>query len=433
MDKPVILNVDDERYVLETLQEQLNRHFGEEYEVEIAQSGEEAIEMLNEYAQCKRQVPVVISDQIMPGIKGDDVLNAAKKLHPYCMTLMLTGQASPEAIGNAVNKAALYRFIAKPWDEDDLVLSVKNALTRYTDQKELNALHHQLEEFNQALKRFVPAGLVETLGHENASQIHLGDHIKKVMTLCVSDLRDCRNITKDMPPENEFQFINNYFNHMGPLIRKHKGIIDRYVGDAIHSLFDQAESAVQAAVDMINMVRKLPFLPKEVSDQIDLGIGIHTGEVLLGMVGESEHLNGAVISSVVNFASLLERLTKDYGVNLLISETTFNKLSKPSKFNIRLLDRVQVKETGKNLDILEVLDAEDETLREGKLKTLKFFEEAVSLYHQHKYPSARDLFMECLQLTPADSASRKYYQRCMHYIKVGESNSWQVRGVLHGS
>ena len=150
MSKPVILCVDDEQSVLVGLKEQLKRAFGGRYLVETADDGASAIEICDELEQDGYCVPLVISDHIMPGMKGDELLVRLHARAPNMLKIMLTGQAGGEAVGNAVNQGGLYRFISKPWQQEDLVLTVREALRRYDDVQLLAEQQATLVEMNAA-------------------------------------------------------------------------------------------------------------------------------------------------------------------------------------------------------------------------------------------------------------------------------------------
>jgi signal transduction histidine kinase len=145
-----ILCVDDEIIVLESLKEQLKR-LHRNCLVEVAESGEEALEVLEDLKAEGYEVALVISDQLMPGMKGDQLLTQVHRQYPAVMTILLTGQASTEAVTQAVNQANLYRYIAKPWEEVDLSLTVGEALRRYQQDEQLAKQNAQLKEVNQDL------------------------------------------------------------------------------------------------------------------------------------------------------------------------------------------------------------------------------------------------------------------------------------------
>jgi serine phosphatase RsbU (regulator of sigma subunit)/CheY-like chemotaxis protein len=149
----VILCVDDERSVLDTLSQQIVGALGKEFEIEVAQSGEEAMELVKQLEQEGLSIAVVLSDQIMPGMKGDEFLIRLHKLYPETLKILLTGQASLEAVQNAINNANLYRYLSKPWQVNDLILTVTEAARSYVQKKEIQKFDQSnrlLRELNKA-------------------------------------------------------------------------------------------------------------------------------------------------------------------------------------------------------------------------------------------------------------------------------------------
>ncbi len=155
MKKQTILCVDDEEIILEALQEQLDSSFGDEYNIETSDSGEDALEFFKELLEEGQQIPVIISDYIMPGMKGDELLKEIHKLSPDSLKILLTGQASIEGISNAINNAQLYRFISKPWDKADLVLTVKEAVKSFLQEVKIRKQNKELLTLNASLEEQV--------------------------------------------------------------------------------------------------------------------------------------------------------------------------------------------------------------------------------------------------------------------------------------
>ncbi len=147
-----IVCVDDEAIILESLKEQLKRRYSHCL-IEVAESGEEALEVLQDLQAEGYRIALVISDQLMPGMKGDQLLTQVHQEYPSVMTILLTGQASTEAIAQAVNQANLYRYIAKPWEEMDLSLTVGEALRRYQQDEQLADQNAKLKQMNQELSQ----------------------------------------------------------------------------------------------------------------------------------------------------------------------------------------------------------------------------------------------------------------------------------------
>lgn len=172
MKKPVIICVDDEPTILDSLEIDLLKAFEDKYLIETAESGEEALELLSELLAENYEVPLIISDHIMPNMKGDELLRNVHAISPKSLTIMLTGQADLSAVTNAINYAKLYRYIAKPWQSDDLKLTVTEAIYKYFQDKQLAEKQVELQEMNQELAKLSrkQADLIARL-HENESRL----------------------------------------------------------------------------------------------------------------------------------------------------------------------------------------------------------------------------------------------------------------------
>lgn len=171
MNELAILVVDDEAMLLEGLAEELQRNFGQDYQIEAAQSGEEALELIKELQAEGIETAAVVSDYLMPGMKGDELLCQIHAQYPNVLKIMLTGQATADAVGNAVNSANLYRYIAKPWDATDLHLTVKEALSKYWRIKKLEEQNAQLRENERRLTQILEAMPIGVTVHDNAAKI----------------------------------------------------------------------------------------------------------------------------------------------------------------------------------------------------------------------------------------------------------------------
>lgn len=147
--KPVILCVDDHIEVLDSLEQQLSVYFenkyGKIFRIMKAESGSEGLEILEDLKESNREIVVIVSDQVMPGMPGDEFLIQAHKMLPTAKKIMLTGQAQRANVGNAINNAKLYRYLEKPWDATDLQLTVEEAAASYYQSQ-------TIEERNRALR-----------------------------------------------------------------------------------------------------------------------------------------------------------------------------------------------------------------------------------------------------------------------------------------
>ncbi|MCU0535013.1 MAG: response regulator [Hydrococcus sp. Prado102] len=130
MPKPVIICVDDEEVVLNSLKIQLKKEFSSRYRLEVAENAEEAMEILKELSEDDVDVVAIVSDWLMPGKKGDEFLIDVHQSAPSIVKIMLTGQADPIAIERAKKQANLYACLAKPWTKEQLIDTIKSALTK---------------------------------------------------------------------------------------------------------------------------------------------------------------------------------------------------------------------------------------------------------------------------------------------------------------
>ncbi|MDD2611379.1 MAG: hybrid sensor histidine kinase/response regulator [Bacteroidales bacterium] len=153
--KQAIICVDDEDIILEALKDQLGPFFENQYMIETSTTAEEALEIYDELIESNYEVPVVISDYLMPGMRGDEFLIKVHEKNPNTLKILLTGHANIEGITNAINKANLYRYIPKPWDRDDLILTVREAVRSFLQEIEIKKQNIELEAVNNNLEKLV--------------------------------------------------------------------------------------------------------------------------------------------------------------------------------------------------------------------------------------------------------------------------------------
>ena len=434
MRKPVILCVDDEKIILTSLKEQLRRHFQKEYLIEMVESGEEALELIEEFQENSIELPVVIADQIMPGMKGDELLKQVHSQLPGTLNVMLTGQANADAVGNAVNCANLYRYIAKPWEETDLALTVTEALRSYFQDKkleeqnaELQKMNENLEQLNTAYERFVPREFLRFLEKKSILDVQLGDQIQQEMTVLFSDIRGFTSLSEQMTPEENFRFINTYLGYMGPIVRQYDGVIDKFIGDAIMAIFPMnVDNAVNAALTMLRALSDFNQ-PRQRSGEepISLGIGLNTGNLMLGIIGEHGRMDGTVISDSVNLAARLEGLTKTFGSLLLISEHTLARIHEPDQYHCRFLGKVLVKGKNQAVSVYEIYDGDPENVIKLKIDTTSYFEEGLHNYFAKEFAEAAVLFTNVLKVNPSDKAAQLYLERSAQFMVYGVPDDWQ--------
>ena len=151
MKKPVIVCIDDEPDVLNSLKIELKKAIGDQCIIETAEGGEDALELLSDLQADEYEIALVLSDYIMPDIKGDELLRRIHERSPDTLTIMLSGQADLEALGNAIKYAKLYRYIPKPWHDENLKLTVVEAIHSYLQDQKLTDEIIKRQEANEAL------------------------------------------------------------------------------------------------------------------------------------------------------------------------------------------------------------------------------------------------------------------------------------------
>jgi two-component system, sensor histidine kinase and response regulator len=184
MEKIVILCVDDEPNVLNSLKIDLRRSLGPSYLVETAESGQETLGLLTELLEEGYEIAVVIVDYIMPGMKGDELLKQVHAQVPNAINIMLSGQADIDAVARSIEHARLYRFMAKPWRSEDLTLTTQKALQSYKSDRELELKTAEVHQLNNELKR-INQSLENTV---NERTLQLQATVKELQVL--SQLKD---------------------------------------------------------------------------------------------------------------------------------------------------------------------------------------------------------------------------------------------------
>jgi PAS domain S-box-containing protein len=407
-----ILIVDDELVNIQVLVNYLSLH---NYTTASASSGREALEII----QQGFQPDLVLLDVMMPRMTGYEVCRQIRQIFP-ATELPVVLLTAKNQVADLVEgfRAGANDYLTKPISKEELIARIKT--------------HIQLSKINQAYGRFVPHNFLRFLNRESILDVKIGDQVQKDMTVLFSDIRSFTALSEAMTPAENFNFINSYLSRVSPVIRTYSGFIDKYIGDAIMALFPETpEDAVKAAIEMqkqvslYNQHRQQSGYPP-----IAIGIGLHTGSLMLGTVGEEQRMQTTVISDAVNLASRLEGLTKLYGAGITLSGQTLISLDDLTKYNYRFLGKIQVKGKKESVSVFEIFDADPPQILELKHLTRSLFELGILLYHQKNFATAFQIFKEVLQINSADKAAAFYVKRC-HYLLTGEMPvEWQGMEVV---
>ncbi|MEO6327850.1 MAG: adenylate/guanylate cyclase domain-containing protein [Ginsengibacter sp.] len=304
--------------------------------------------------------------------------------------------------------------------------AIESALLYEKNIKESKDREEAMRRIHEITGKFVPYEFIQSLGHDLITDVKLGDQVEKIVTVLFSDIRGYTTLSEQMTPEENFSFICSFNELMGPIIRQNKGFINQYLGDAIMAIFPgNAGDALAAAVHMqlairdFNKQRELKNQP-----QVKIGVGMHTGPLIMGITGDHDRLDATTISDTVNTASRLEGLTKYYKVDIIISEETLQQISSPETFNLRHLGSVQLKGKYAPISIHECFSGNTEFELQKKIETLSYFRTGISNYLNSSFDDAVGAFREVLEITPTDLTAKFFLNNATGYLNNGVPLNW---------
>ncbi|MEM8998898.1 MAG: adenylate/guanylate cyclase domain-containing protein [Bacteroidota bacterium] len=276
-------------------------------------------------------------------------------------------------------------------------------------------------------QKFVPSEFIKSLGKENITEVVLGDLVEKEVTVVFADIRGFTTISEGMNPEENFLFVNAFNNRMGPIIRSNHGFILQYLGDGFMALFPKgSQEAVRACVAMQNTLHeynKERALKKRLP--IKVGMGMQNGKLIMGITGDVERLDAAIISDTVNTAARIEGLSKHYGTSILLTAECKDKLTNAEEFNFRYLGPVQVKGKKKPIYLYECVNGDDPALLNHKLMTLPTFDHAMQLYFNKEFAMAAVTFQQIFKMNMNDRTAKLFLNKSAHLITQEIEDSWK--------
>lgn len=290
------------------------------------------------------------------------------------------------------------------------------------------------EIVKQAFRQYVTPSLLDEIIRD-PSKLKLGGS-KRTTTIMFSDIRGFTSISEALTPEELVHFLNIYLTQMTDIILEKRGTVDKYIGDAIMAFWnaplDEPSHVLlscEAALANVEALRRLQLPYSWVEKRLgapQIGIGINTGDVVVGNVGSQQRFDYTALGDHVNLASRLEGLTKQYGVQIIISEMTYSFVK--DKVFVRELDTVAVKGRKGAVRIYELVR------RPTDKKELAFYDNwamAMSCYRKRDFVAAQKLFGKCEEMHPVDKPAQIYMERCIHYRKHPPAKDWD--GAFHAT
>lgn len=284
-----------------------------------------------------------------------------------------------------------------------------------------------------AFSRYVSANVVESI-MDNIEDLKLGG-ARRNMTVLFSDLRGFTTLSEGLKPEELVLILNRYLHEMTDIVFEEGGVLDKYIGDAVMAFwnapFDQADHAmrsVRAAIKMKDKLRQMNE-KKVFGENIELrvGIGMNTGDMVVGNIGGERRYDFTVIGDSVNTAARTEGLCKPYGVEIIVTEYTKAELD--HSFTFRKLDRVAVKGKTEPMRIYEVLGFAS-NVSDADKQFAGTYEEALDAYFERNFEKARKLCRNLIKQKPGDASTKQLLERAEAFIKTPPPANWNGVWVL---
>lgn len=304
--------------------------------------------------------------------------------------------------------------------------AIESALLYEKNIREVKEREEAILKIHEVTKKFVPNEFIRSLGKEVLTDVKLGDQVEKIVTVLFSDIRNYTTISERMSPEENFSFVSSFNERMGPIIRKFNGFINQYLGDAIMAIFPgDASDCLSAAVEMQKAVREFnKECELKHQPSIQIGVGMHTGPLIMGITGDEFRMDATTISDTVNTASRIESLTKYYKASIILSDATLQQISRPENFLLRHLGKVQVKGKLAPVSIYECFSGNMPDEKSKKEKTLAVFNRGMEQYLNQAFSDAIDSFTEVIQFHPEDRTAGFFAEKATRYIKNGVPANW---------
>lgn len=293
--------------------------------------------------------------------------------------------------------------------------------------KEAREREEAIKVIHEASQKFVPHEFIRSLGKERITEVELGDQVEREVTVMFVDIREFTTLSETMEPKENFFFINSFNKRMGPIVRANGGLIMQYLGDGFMALFPKgAQSALRASVQMQAALKEynLTRISKN-RIPVNMGVGMQNGKLIMGITGDIERMDAAIISDTVNTAARIEGLSKFYGTSILLTQLCLDDLSNPDEFNFRYLGPVKVKGKEHSIDLYECIDGDDGGLLDHKLNSMHVFERGMDLFFKREFAMAAVTFQEVLKMNTKDHTAKLFLNRAAQLITEEIGDDWK--------
>jgi len=287
-----------------------------------------------------------------------------------------------------------------------------------------------------AFGKYVSPEVVNRISQDPAA-LKLGGQ-SRPLSILFSDLRGFTEMSERMKPEELLTLLNEYLDNMTAIVLEEQGTLDKYIGDAIMAFWnapedvpDHADRAMRTAIVMQRHMEQLNrrwSVERPDHETMEVRIGVHTGEVVVGNVGGSARFDYSAIGDAVNLAARLEPANKTYDTLTMVSQVTL-ETGDPSRYRVRELDYIAVKGKEEPVKVYELLELTGVELPDDKEAALLEYERAMAAYKNHEWARAKEHFKAAVAACPDDGPSALYAERCDAHIASPPPPDWDF--VVH--
>ena len=360
-----ILMISDAEHDLNMFRSQFVSH----YNIFTAASTREGHQIMEDY-----DIHVVLIKQKMSEMTGLQFSESISGSYPDVIKIILSDSDDTESLELAVKKQLLYRYIRLPYENSDMKMVLDGALKLSESEYENRQLSDELKKYKsdrenilKLFKRYVPAEVVSQALDTHEDQL-MSPGESRVVSVLFADIRGFTQFASHLRPSQVVDFLNYYWQEISECVKKNKGSINKYMGDGLLAVFgapvshiNNHKNAVSAALDMIDRLTDInQKYAALLGTEIKIGIGINSGEVVVGNIGTDSYMEYTVIGNTVNIASRMEAISKKKPNSIIISEQTHRLIN--DNFETSGLQETTIKGKDVQISYYEVTGRKSENI-----------------------------------------------------------------------
>ncbi len=272
----------------------------------------------------------------------------------------------------------------------------------------------------KANRRFVPGGFLTSFGRTSIVEVNLNEAFEREMNVLFVDLRGFSKLSAKLGPRGTIGLINRYLSHVQPGIAAHGGFVGQYYGDGILALFpNEPDDALRGAIAMCRGLAAYnrdrgPDFPA-----LRFGMGLHSGPVILGTIGDPDHFQCSVVGDSVNLASRMENLTKHFSAMLVLDGSTRSRVVAMDQFLLRPLGSTLLPGHATAVEVYECMACYPQALQDSMMANHDAYAQALAAYRAGAWDQALERFEFCLERCEQDRVVHSFAQRCRDRSRSG--------------